>query len=229
MARKPWLPNSLPAQQVLVQNIRAKIVGYAGAFGLAAEQISASQALCDAFIGAFNLAEQSRSTMQVLRQWRDIVFFGEPAGEPAPDPPVFPTGGSPGYANGIVKQFFAFRDLVISLPGCTDSIGEDLAILGPEITPTPEASVAPDLRVSVSNGNFVNLTGSMQGLDAMRVEYSPKGGQFATIAFLTKTPGGFAIDMAEPDKPQAGHFRAIFVKKNADYGNYSPAYAITIF
>lgn len=228
MARKPWWPNSLPAQQVLVQNFRVKIGSYAGALGLAAEQITASQALCDAFIGAFSLAEQSRSTMQALRQWRDIVFFGEPAGEAAPDPPIFPAGGSPGYSNGIVKQFFAFRDMVISLPGYTSAIGEDLGILGPEITPAPEASVAPDLRVSVSNGNFVNISGSMQGLDAMRVEYSPKGGQFSAIAFLTKTPGGFAIDMAEPDKPQTGHIRAIFVKKNADYGNYSPAYPITI-
>ena len=228
MARKPWWPGSASEQVVLVQNFQAKIGTYAAVLNLAAEQIAAAQSLCDAFLGAFNLADQSRLTMQAMTQWRDIVFFGEPFGEPAPVPPVFPVGGSPAYTRGVVKQFFAFRDMIVSLPNYTMAIGEDLGIIGPAITPVPEASVTPDLRTSVTNGNFVNLVGSMQGMDALRVEYAPQGGQFSTVAFLTKTPGGFTINSQDPNQPQNGQIRAIFIKKNADYGNYSPNYPVTV-
>ncbi len=68
----------------------------------------------------------------------------------------------------------------------------------------------------------------MQGFDAMRVEYAPKGGNFAPVAFLTNTPGGFSITPAVANQPETGHIRAIYIKKNAEYGNYSADYPVTL-
>ena len=77
-------------------------------------------------------------------------------------------------------------------------------------------------------GNTVNIAGSMQGMDALRVEYQPVGGKFATVAFLTKTPGGFQITPTNPNQPENGFIRAVFIKKNEEYGSFSPNYPVTI-
>jgi hypothetical protein len=228
MPKKFWWPSTMADQLVLAQNFGKKIGEYAAALPLTPAQVTAAEALCTAFAGAFDFTEGCRTTMQAATQWRDMVFYGEPEGTAAPPPPIFPVGVVSPYTRGVVKQLFALRDLIVALPGYTQSIGDDLGIVGAEITPRPPAEVTPDLRPSTSVGYWVNLTGSMQGMDAMRVEYAPKGGSFSTVAFLTNTPGGFQITPANPNQPETGHIRAVFIKKNADFGNYSPDYPVTV-
>jgi hypothetical protein len=88
--------------------------------------------------------------------------------------------------------------------------------------------VTPNLKTATSTGYWVNLSGSMQGMDALRVEYAPKGGAFKTVAFLTNTPGGFQITPLAAGQPETGHIRAVFIKKNAEFGNYSADYPVTL-
>lgn len=228
MARKFWWPTSLADQLVLMQNFQTKIGGYGPALGLTVPQTTAAKDLCGAFITAFTFAEQSKQTMQAVTQWRDIVFSGTPEGDPAPLPPVFAVGSITPLTRGVVTQFFEFRDLVVALPNYTEAIGEDLGIVGAEKSSLIESDVAPDLKTSVSTGYWINISGSMQGMDAMRVEYARNGGQFAPVAFFTNTPGGFQITPNTPNQPEAGHVRAVFIKKNVEYGNYSPDYPVTV-
>jgi hypothetical protein len=68
----------------------------------------------------------------------------------------------------------------------------------------------------------------MQGMDALRVEYAPKGGNFAPVAFLTNTPGSFTVIPAVPGEPESGHIRAVFIKKNEEIGSYSADYPVTL-
>jgi len=65
-------------------------------------------------------------------------------------------------------------------------------------------------------------------MDALRVEYARKGGSFSPVAFLTNTPGGFQITPETPGEPETGHVRAVFIKKNEEYGNYSADYPVTV-
>ena len=83
----------MPAQLVLVQNFKAKIGNYASVLPLTAAQVTAAVELCDAFVGAFNAAEQCRQTMIAMTKWRDDIFSAEPVGAPAPAAPVFPIVG----------------------------------------------------------------------------------------------------------------------------------------
>jgi hypothetical protein len=228
MAKKFWWPGSMPDQLVLIQNFVKKIAGYAVPLAFTPAQIAAAEALCEAFIGAFSSTEQCKTTMQAMTQWRDEVFYGEPFGTPAPAAPVFPVIGVVTYTRGVVKEFFDLRDLIVASPGYNVGIGEDLGIVGAEIAPIAPDLVSPNLKASTSAGYTVNLAGSMQGMDAMRVEYAPKGGNFTTVAFLTNTPGGFQITPANPNNPETGHIRAVFIKKNADFGNYSADYPVTL-
>ena len=129
---------------------------------------------------------------------------------------------------GTVTQFFALRDLIVAMPGYNVGIGEDLGIVGSTVPPASPVSLAPDLKAVTSTGYWVNLSGSMKGMDALRVEYAPKGGNFTTVAFLTNTPAGFQITPANPNQPEMGQIRAVFIKKNADFGNYSANYPVTV-
>ncbi len=228
MPKKFWWPTSMADQLVLIQNFLAKIASYAAALGLTPAEVSDAESMCDAFIGSFNFADTCRSTMQAVTQWRDMVLYGQPTGSAAPAPPVFPVGGVPAYKRGTLTQFFALRDRIVASSGYTTAIGEDLGIVGAEITPPPPSEITPNLKTSVTMGNTVNIVGSMQGMDALRVEYAPKGGSFMTIAFLTNTPGGFQITPANPNQPETGMIRAVFIKKNAQYGNFSPNYPVTV-
>jgi hypothetical protein len=228
MPKKFWWPGAMPAQLVLIQNFQSKIGQYATILGLSPAQMTAANGLCDAFVGSFNSAEQCKTSMLAVTRWRDEVMYGSPAGQPSPAAPVFPVIGANDYTLGVVTQFFQLRDLIVASPGYNSQIGDDLGIVGTEIAPTPPDLVTPNLKPVTSAGFWVNLTGSMQGMDALRVEYARSGGQFSTVAFLTKTPGGFQITPQNPNQPESGHIRAVFIKKNAEYGNYSADYPVTV-
>ena len=62
----------------------------------------------------------------------------------------------------------------------------------------------------------------------LAVEYAPKGGEFTTVAFLTKTPSGFQITPTSPSGAKTGFVRAVFIKKNEQYGNFRPNYPVTV-
>jgi len=228
MPRNFWWETTKADQYVQVQNFSMKIEGYAVPLGLSPAEVTDALGLCEAIMGAYTLTENSRATMQALTQWRDLVYTGEPEGSAAPAAPVFPVAGALTYKVGSVKLFFALRDRIVASAGYTTAIGEDLGIIGSESAARPESEVTPDLKPTVSNGNFVNLAGSMQGMDALRVEYRTGTGEFQTVAFLTNTPGGFQITPTTPNQPEIGFLRAVFIKKNEEYGNFSPTYQVTV-
>lgn len=229
MRRKTWWPGTMSDQATLMQNFLAKIPNYGTVLGMTAAQVTAAQGLCSAFIGAFNATEQCRASMAAMTQWRDEVFSGEPVGAAIPAPPVFPVVEEVAYTRGTIKQFFDVRDRILAAAGYTQAIGEDLGIIGPEVSRPAPGAIVPELRTETSTGYWVNLSGSMQGMDALKVEYSRDGGaSFTTVAFLTNTPGGFQITPQNPNQPEKGFVRAIYVKRNEEVGRYSANYPVTV-
>ena len=227
MARKFWWPTSMPAQIAVVTNFRAKAPQYATLLGYTAPE---ADDICAAIIGSVNAAEQCRQTMLAVTAWRDQVLNGTPTGALSPAPPVFPVISSDDFRKGSVKMLFELRDRIVLSPNYTDAIGEDLGIVGAEIvSPQPSPEIAPAFKSVVpASGYSVQIKGSMQGMDAMRVEYAPQGGAFRTVAFLTNTPASFNIAPADPNKPETGRVRAVYVRKNSDFGTFSPEYPVTI-
>ncbi len=130
---------------------------------------------------------------------------------------------------GVFDEFREFVDLIKASPGYTPAIGADLMIVGTAVTPPTPGSTAPDLKVTTAPGYTVDLAGSMQSMDAIRVEYKRSGSAgWAIAAFLTKLPGEFNITPNTPGAPETGNIRAIFIEKNADFGTYSPEYRLTL-
>lgn len=228
MPRLFWWPSTLAAQILLLQNFMAKIGGYKDALGLTTAQVEAAEALAKAIISAIDVANQCRAAMQAVTNWREIVLYGEPKGSEGPKAPVFPVIDGSAYTCGLVDQFFELRDQIVANKGYTVAMGEDLGFIGPETGGLVPSLTAPELKTVSTSKNFVTITGSMEGMPVMRVEYAPKGETYGSVAIVTNLPATFEVPMTNPDVPELGTIRTIFVKKNADFGNYSPNYDVTL-
>ncbi|HRI02789.1 MAG TPA: hypothetical protein PLL77_03505 [Pyrinomonadaceae bacterium] len=225
-----WMPSRLADMLVMFQNVLAKIGGYKTILPITTGQVDRIVLICEEFVAVYTYVVQARATTESLVEWRDLILKGSPAGDAAPAPPVYPT-----YTVvtdsfiGILTEFRELRDVIVASPGYTTAIGEDLMIVKPATEKLVEADAAPELKVATAAGYEVTVSGSMQGMDAMRVEYQRAGSAtWATVAFLTKTPGTFTITPATPGTPENGRIRAVFIKKNEQFGNFSPEYPVTL-
>lgn len=228
-----WLPSRLADQATMFENINTKIDTYSGTLGLTVPQVTAIKRICSQFDGAFTYTEQCRATILGVVQWRDDIFKGSPQGDAAPNAPTFPdppivAGGK----IGIINEFRDLRDIILAAPGYTDTIGQDLMIVGGGAGGGPSAPIGeatPDLNVHVATGYEVNIAGAMRGMDAMRIEYQRNGdSSWDLVGFLTRTPGVVIISPHTPGEPEAGRIRGRYIQANAPIGNYSAEYAVTV-
>lgn len=227
MPRAFWWTSTFAAQVQQLENMIVKLPTYQTALGWTNAQLADAILLCTKIIEAINLANQCRATMVGVTNWRDIVLYGDPKGSPAPKPPLFPVLGED-YTCGMVDQLFDLRDQIVANSGYTIAMGEDLEIVGAEQQPLVPSQTFPELKAVTANSNMVTITGSMQGLPVMQVEFCPKGQTYGTVAIVTNLPATFEIPMVDPEVPQLGTIRTIYLKNNAPFGNYSPNYDVTL-
>ena len=229
MARGKWWPGDMPSQRDKMQNFKAKIGLYQTELGLSPAEVDAAQLLCDAFIDAYNFSEACEYTSKAVTSWRNSVFRGEPTGGPIPDPPVFPVGAPSVGTLGVVTQFFELREQLVVASGFTDAIGDDLGILGAEIGEEPEEEIAPSLKVTAASGFKVAISGSMQGNSQIRIEYRKAGEtNWTLVTYLSNLPAEVPVVPTTPGVPEKGDIRAIFYRKNEEYGVHSPNYPVTL-
>ncbi|MFN0280133.1 MAG: hypothetical protein ACKVRN_16270 [Pyrinomonadaceae bacterium] len=228
--KNDWLPSRLADVAEMFTNVKAKVGGYSGTLPLTLAQTTAIVLICNEFLNVYNYVLQARSTTEGLVEWRDIILRGTPVGGAAPAPPAYPTYTAiAGSTVGIITAFRDYADIIKSAPGYTRAIGEDLMIVAVRPDALVPEEIMPQLRVKTLSGFLVNVGGSMQGFDALRVEYIRNASSTYNIAaFLTRLPGEFAIVPATPGQPEAGRIRAVFIKKNEQFGNFSPEYPVVL-
>ncbi len=228
--RTDWFPTRLADQDAMFTNINGKIGGYETVLPITTAQKTEIQLICTEFIAINNYVTASRATTESLVEWRDFVFNGDPVGDPCPEAPAYSVFSvSEDYFIGIFKRFRELVDLIKASPGYTRAIGEDLMIVAVKGDSVLPEDLTPELKVSAADGYVVNIGGSLQGTDAIRIEYKRNGAAAWSIAgFLTKLPGTVTITPNTPGEPEVGNIRGRFVKKNADVGNFSPQYSVTL-
>ena len=230
MQKKFWFPKTMPERLVFFQNFRAKIGKYETELGFTPEQISAMETLADEFVAAYTWVKSCELTLKAAFAWRDTIFENtEEEGADVPTPPAFPPPPSLSGGQAIVEQMYKFRRQIVSRPGYTSAIGRDLGIIGAEVSVTQPSMLAPDLRVSVSEGNAVSISGNMQKMQAIFIEYRPENGDWTRTAFLTNLPATVNIAPQNSLAAERGSIRAVFYKKNAPCGNYSPDYPVVLY
>jgi hypothetical protein len=227
-----WFPKSRPQQLVMFTNIKAKIGGYQASLPLTAAQIDRIMLICETFIVVYNFVEQTRATLKQLTEWQDLIFTadGGGQGEVAPKAPTFNSVTLPDDAFvGIFYEFRKLRDAIVSADGYNPGIGEDLMIVAPESDELDLNELVAAVKLTPLSGYKVRVEGSLQGMDAMRLDYQRKGvSAWTPVAFLTKLPAEFTIAPQTPGEAETGVIRAVLLEKNEEVGNFSPLYPVTI-
>ena len=225
-----WFPNRLAEQAEMFQNIKNKIGGYTTVLPITAAQTTQITTICNEFSAVYNYVTQCRATTEALVEWRDLVFRGGTTGAAITSPPAFPIYGAVlGSTRNIFTQFRDLVDLIQASPGYTRAIGEDLMIVAVKPEGRGEGEITPEHKIKLEGGNKVAIVGSLQGLDAMRVEYIKDGtSTWHITAFLTSLPAEIAIPLTPPGQPETGRIRAVLIKKNEEFGNFSPEYPVTL-
>ena len=232
MATKPWFPTTMPEQLVMFQNVRAKSDTYMTVLPLTTAQVDRLNLICDTFVSAYTFATQAKSAMEAVTNWRDNIFTGGPAGTPAPVAPVFPSAPMPvGSFIGIFDEFRKMVDLIKSSPGYTRAIGEDLMIVAPVASGGDTSgldTLKPELKVAAGGSYKVSISGSLKGMDAMRVEYRARNGEWALAGFFTNMPNQFTVTPQTPGEPEVGYIRGVFIRKSQPVGLPSAEYPVTV-
>lgn len=228
MARHFWWPGRIPEQMALMLNFVVKIGEYKTRLGLTDEQVEEAIRICNAFIAIAEAVNLSKSAMGALTTWRNIALYGPSENITISQAPTFPVMPDFNEAIGLFDQFAKIRERIMVSPGYTTSIGIDLKLVAGVRSKAIPEDLTPNLKATVTDGNTINLTGKMHGMQAVRIEYGPRGGKFSTVAVLTNLPATFKLHTAEPGKLEAGSIRSIFQKRNKDVGKFSANQPIVI-
>ena len=113
----------------------------------------------------------------------------------------------------------------------TRAIGEDLMIVAPVASCADTSGLdllVPDLKVSAGSSYNVKVVGSLKGMDAMRVEYRAKDGEWTLAGFFTNMPNQFTVTPRTPGAPEIGYVRGVFIKKSQPVGLPSAEYPVTV-
>ena len=232
MARQPWWPKSLALQIQKVKDIRAKIGGYQGALGLTAGEVTAIENICLAIEEAQNFRVTTEGTNKAVTEWRDQVFYGTPKGDAVSAAPIYAVKGVVTYTRGSVDQLFDWRDNILTRPGFTDVIGEDIGFLGPDAGgPQAPESVQPTLTLAAAaqgDFEFAAIVGNRGDSDQWILSGAPVGTiDWQQLGVLTGKsgnatwPGGGTI-------PIQLQCRAQLRLKNENYGIPSDIVLVTL-
>ena len=113
--------------------------------------------------------------------------------------------------------------------GYTNGIGEDLMIVAAEgedlVVDEIVCNITPQ---ALPNDYKIKISGSLQGMSAVQVQYQPKGGVAVQNFFLTKLPANITVAAATAGQPESGFVRGILIENNAPIGQWSPDFPVTI-
>lgn len=230
MAKNSWWPFALPLQYQLVKNFLDKIGGYAAALGLTAAQVLEMEELCNAFLQTYDFREGTSITNQAVTDWRDQVFNGSPEGDPVSAAPVFAVIGAVTFTRGTVQQFFKKRDYILSLDGYTDAIGQDLGLVGAEITPPDLSTFKPTLSVHPAQTLYLYtvVVGNRGGSDQWEVQYREKGGAWTSAGTFTGKSADITYNAPAGGDPAQLEIRVQLKRKNVNYGQLSDSVTVTV-
>ncbi len=227
--RYNYWPQRKGDQLIWLYNCLAVWPSLGPALGFTPAQVTAFTLVLTQMIAMINETDQCQIAMKAINDWREQVFYGAMDGKEAPPPPSITTPSTPTANNGYFDQLKQVRLQALASPDYTTAIGEALGFVGPEKQPLNPALAEPDFKVVASSDYWVNFKGSLQGFDAVKVDYQRKGtANWENIGFLTRTPGGLQITPTVPGTAETGVVRCAFVEDNETVGQYSPNYPVTI-
>ncbi len=225
-----WYPPTRAGQRLMFQNVDVKIDSYKGKYSLSNDYLDKVHAACLTFIEGYDKLEQNRATAKQMTSWFENILTGEPAGEPASNPPGFQTVNLPaGAFIGIEDVFRELMGFFKANPVYDKADGENLMIVATQADSKDLADVAPVLKLDATIGNLVTVEWVKSGFTALELQYRKAGTDMWQAADKsTEKIIEFAPPITTPGVPEKFEFRAVFLQKNVRVGEWSAIYPITV-
>lgn len=227
---KDYIPQNWAALAVWLANFSFQLQGLALKYNVPESkvtQIGLDNTWVQYWVEARNSAKQQEK--QLSDYFTEIVR-GD-LGAPQPTQPIWelPSNPPPFVSPGINKRI---REIAASIKAqksiYTRADGELLGIVTPEEAGFNEMEFTPEVRLRSLSNYAVEADFRKYGLDALRIEYRHKNGNWQLAAILTSSPGVFNVVPTTFGNAEQIEVRAVFVVKNQIFGNYSPSYTIVI-
>lgn len=110
----------------------------------------------------------------------------------------------------------------------SEADGELLGIVSTEDANAAEEDFTPELKVRPLPDFGIETDFRKYGMTALKVEARHKGESWQQVAFLTNSPSVFNIIPTDHNNAEQIEIRAVFIKDNSAYGNYSAIYTVSI-
>jgi hypothetical protein len=223
MADKPF-PSTEAEIDLFLKNRVVKMPIYQAALGVTAAEVTKLNDGAQNFEYLMNLANQISDTKEAFTNFKNTMYYGEQAAQPAI--PIFPIVAMPNTGQqGIVTFAKALIKRIKTSSGYTEQIGEDLGLIvvgGDSLSP---AEIVPELKLRAIEDGVVEIKFSKDGLDAMKIDWKPKGEETWQLAGVyTSSPA--LHNGSNGGNPQAREYRGRLLKKNEPVSQYSAIYSV---
>jgi hypothetical protein len=230
MKHQDYYPTNMPEQILWLENFRQKLAVHATVLGLTVPECQA--AVADARWLIYVLG----SWLPAERQWHKSVTeamaraqrggSGIPMVLPVFTPPPLPAavGGDPAVVpvkEGALDRIFAVMQQLKEAPGFNGSIAADLGAVGSVAAGPDYALLAPELKVSIINGQvFVGWGwgGFSSWLEALEIQVDRGAGW---VALAVDTTPNYIDTTPIPATLERWKYRAIYNVDGARVGNWS--------
>lgn len=231
MKRQNYYPSRINDQIPWLQNFATKLPGYETTLGLNGATVDANVAGC--LYAAYVLGQwlpAVRAFGPTSTEAMDLLLSGSgPSVQPLPPftPPPLPTGVV-AVPPGVLTRLFDLVANIKTATGYTDTIGDDLQIIGPEDGTTHDA---PDLKVTAQAGTtFQNalLRFIKYGHMGVYIESRRNNGPWEFLTIDTESPYLDERPLLTPGTPEVREYRARFWDKGTPNGEWTDVVKVTL-
>ena len=228
MRRQTYFPPRTADQIPWLDNFGGKAAGYQAGLTLPAADVTAAVASCKFLVYVLSQwLPAARALGPAATSAVDLLFNGtgpDPVALPTFTAPALPAGVAP-VPPGALNRIFNLVQIIKKSTGYTETIGNDLDIIGSEDTTDP-STMKPVLKLTLDAGR-PNVGWKKQGMDGIEIEVD-RGSGFVFLAIDT-IPG--YLDTAP--LPAAGtsavwKYRAIYRLNDERVGQWSDIASIGV-
>jgi hypothetical protein len=248
--KKHYLPRAESARVTWLNNFALKLNTYAALFGVSAADLAWVGTAAVFYAYVIGRIESAKSEVTSLVAFKNKLSFTNdniPLGPvPQPELPPEPAAVPAGIFSAVARIVADIKNH----PAYSDSIGDDLKIIGEETTTHDPALLKPVLKVKLGTGGHPHLSWVKKGADFTNV-YVDRGTGFT---FLRSVKGNSVIDnhalpaggtatlpptAPPPPATDSGtristanaavwRYRIVYVKNDAEVGDYSDPVSVAV-
>ena len=225
-----YYPNRIGDQIVWLRNYRNKLPNHETVLGYTDDDVTAIQADCDRLIWLLEtFQEATQSFAQSVTAHIRLMQNG--IGNTLVTPPAFSLPATPvppaNVLPGAFKRLTAFIRNLKTRPGYTDSIAQDLGVVGAE-QPAPDAQTTkPAIKALLMTGGHVEIQWKKLSFTGVRIEVDRGTGQWLFLAIDTEPHYQDTLTPA-PGTAAVWKYRAIYLMGDQPFGQWSDTATIAV-